>query len=155
MRILIWTVTLLGLARIANAQALTAEQKIIAQTILGEARGEGKEGMYAVACVISQRMINRKLSAKGVCLEDKQFDFWTKRDSVTWDDTHRATVSQLMKHDIETVRYAKMLAININKLNLEWSKHADHYCTIGTHNYWTQTSKPVLVIKRHKFYRLR
>lgn len=149
------TFTLIGLASIANAQALTAEQKIIAQTILGEARGEGKQGMYAVACVISQRMINRKLGAKGVCLEKSQFDFWTKHDSVTWDDTHRANVSRLMGHDIETVRYAKMLAININKMDLNWSKHADHYCTIGTHNYWTQTSKPVLIIKRHKFYRLR
>ena len=35
-----------------QAQELTREQDIIAQTILGEARGEGKAGMYAVACVI-------------------------------------------------------------------------------------------------------
>ena len=30
-------------------QELTKEQNIVAQTILGEARGDGKRGMYAVA----------------------------------------------------------------------------------------------------------
>jgi spore germination cell wall hydrolase CwlJ-like protein len=138
-------------------EVLTPDERIIAQTILGEARGEGKEGMYAVACVIKQRMNSKHWpsTAAKVCLEESQFDFWTQRDSVTWDDTNRATVRRLMKHDIETVRYAKMLAININKMNLNWSKYADHYCTLQTKNYWTQGNKPVLIIKNHKFYSLR
>ena len=148
---------LFGFATMANAQQLTKEQEIIAQTILGEARGEGKQGMYAVACVIKQRMNLKSFpnTAKGVCLEKSQFDFWTQHDSVTWDDTHRATVGRLMNHDIETVRYAKMLAMNIDKVDLNWSKHADHYCTIDINNYWTQGQKPVLIIKSHKFYKLR
>ena len=159
-QIFIWMIVafiLFGFANMASADDLTPEQKIIAQTILGEARGEGKQGMYAVACVIKQRMKLESFpnTAKGVCLEASQFDFWTQRDSVTWDDTHRATVSRLMNHDIEMVRYAKMLAININKMDLNWSKHADHYCTININNYWTQGQKPVLIIKNHKFYKLR
>tara|TARA_R100001377_G_scaffold1011_1_gene848 strand:- start:216 stop:731 length:516 start_codon:yes stop_codon:yes gene_type:complete len=159
-QIIIWIVVgfvLFSFANMAKAQDLTSEQKIIAQTILGEARGEGKQGMYAVACVIKQRMKLKSFpnTAKGVCLEASQFDFWTQRDSVTWDDTHRATVGRLMNHDTETVRYAKMLAINIEKVDLNWSKHADHYCTIDINNYWTQGEKPVLIIKRHKFYKLR
>ena len=159
-QIIIWVIVafvLFGFANMAAANELTPEQKIIAQTILGEARGEGKQGMYAVACVIKQRIKLKSFpnTAKGVCLEASQFDFWTQRDSVTWDDAHRATVGRLMNHDIETVRYAKMLAINIDKVDLNWSKHADHYCTIDINNYWTQGEKPVLIIKRHKFYKLR
>lgn len=159
-QIITWVIVafvLFGFANMAAANELTPEQKIIAQTILGEARGEGKQGMYAVACVIKQRMKLESFpnTAKGVCLEKSQFDFWTQRDSVTWDDTHRATVRRLMNHDIETVRYAKMLAINIDKVDLNWSKHADHYCTIDINNYWTQGQKPVLIIKSHKFYKLR
>ena len=159
-QIITWVIVaivLFGFANMAAANELPPEQKIIAQTILGEARGEGKQGMYAVACVIIQRMKLESFpnTAKGVCLEASQFDFWTQRDSVTWDDTHRATVRRLMNHDIETVRYAKMLAINIDKVDLNWSKHADHYCTIDINNYWTQGQKPVLIIKSHKFYKLR
>ena len=159
-QIITWVIVafvLFGFANMAAANELTPEQKIIAQTILGEARGEGKQGMYAVACGIKQRMKLESFpnTAKGVCLEASQFDFWTQRDSVTWDDTHRATVRRLMNHDIETVRYAKMLAINIDKVDLNWSKHADHYCTIDINNYWTQGQKPVLIIKSHKFYKLR
>jgi len=138
-------------------EALTPDERIVTLTILGEARGEGKQGMYAVACVIKQRMNSKHWpdTASKVCLEKGQFDFWTKHKSVTWDDNHRALVQRLMRHDIETVRHAKMLAININKLDLEWSKHADHYCTLQKNNYWTQGNKPVLIIKRHKFYRLK
>ena len=39
---------LFGFATMATAQQLTKEQDIIAQTLLGEARGEGKAGVYAV-----------------------------------------------------------------------------------------------------------
>ena len=54
---------------------LTHEQSVIAQTLLGEARGEGKAGMYAVACVIKQRMKLKSYpnTATGVCLEPKQY----------------------------------------------------------------------------------
>ena len=48
----------------AEEKQLTQEQKVIAMTILGEARGEGKAGMYAVACVIAQRSIEWKRNGK-------------------------------------------------------------------------------------------
>ena len=37
-----------------------SQQDVVAMTILGEARGEGKAGMSAVATVINQRAIFRK-----------------------------------------------------------------------------------------------
>ena len=39
---------------------LTREQKIVAITILAEARGEGEAGMYAVGACIAQRAFERK-----------------------------------------------------------------------------------------------
>ena len=40
----------------ASAIAGEKESNIVAMTILGEARGEGEAGMYAVACVIQERI---------------------------------------------------------------------------------------------------
>lgn len=136
---------------------LTHEQNVIAQTLLGEARGEGKSGMYAVACVIKQRMNLKSYpnTATGVCLESKQFDYWTQHKRVKWDDINRSNVRRLMHTNTELVRYAKMLAINIHRVNLSYTKNADHYCTTNQHNYWTKGKTPVATIKSHKFYKLR
>ena len=138
-------------------QRLTEEENVIVQTLLGEARGEGKAGLYAIACIVKRRMELKSYpnTAKGVCLEPSQFDYWTQRKRVKWDDQNRANVRRLMKGNTELVRYAKMLAVNINRVDLQYTKNADHYCTLDTHNYWTKGQKPVAIIKRHKFYKLR
>ena len=44
------------------ATALGGDEEIVALTILGEARGEGTQGMYAVACVIQERSEKKKLT---------------------------------------------------------------------------------------------
>ena len=44
------------------------QREVVAMTILGEARGEGKAGMYAVATVINTRAINREITPRQVCL---------------------------------------------------------------------------------------
>ena len=49
-----------GVYTAAADEVLTKDERIVALTILGEARGEGKLGMYAVACVIQQRSCERK-----------------------------------------------------------------------------------------------
>ena len=43
-----------------NNAKFTRETKIIAITILAEARGEGEKGMYAVAAVVAQRAFDEK-----------------------------------------------------------------------------------------------
>jgi spore germination cell wall hydrolase CwlJ-like protein len=122
--------------------ALTRSQRIVALTILGEARGEGKAGMYAVACVIQQRSKNRKITPAQVCLQKRQFSCWNDGKE---------------SHSLKTPQgiYAKFLAINLSRLQLSYVKNADHYCTLKTHNYWTRTSKPVKIIGNHKFFKLR
>ena len=148
---------LLSLAHLAHGQALTKEQDTIAQTLLGEARGEGKAGLYAVACIVKRRIKLESYpnTATKVCLQPSQFDYWTQRKRVKWDDQNRANVRRLMKGNTELVRYAKMLAININRVDLNYIKNADHYCTLDTHNYWTKGQEPVAIIKNHKFYKLK
>lgn len=140
-----------------SAQTLTPEQNIIAQTLLGEARGEGKAGLYSVAAIIKRRIELKSFpsTATKVCLEHKQFDYWTQHRRAKWDDQNRANVRRLMQGNTELVRYAKMLAINITRIDTSYIKNADHYCTVDTHNYWTKGRKPVAVVGQHKFYKLR
>ena len=148
---------LLGITPLVHGQALTKEQDTIAQTLLGEARGEGKAGLYAIACIVKRRIELESYpnTATKVCLQPSQFDYWTKHSRVKWDDQNRANVRRLLKTDTDLVRYAKMLAVNINRVNLSFIKNADHYCTLDTHNYWTKGQKPVAIIGQHKFFKLR
>ena len=150
-------IVLCGLTCLVHGQGLTKEQDTLAQTLLGEARGEGKAGLYAIACIVKRRMELKSYpnTAMTVCLEPSQFDYWTQRKRVKWDDQNRANVRRLMKGNTELVRYAKMLAININRVDLNYTKNADHYCTLDTHNYWTKGNKPVAIIGQHKFFKLR
>ena len=57
-------------------EVLTRDEQIVAATLLGEARGEGRCGVYAVGCVLQQRSINRNLSPAEVCLQNDQFSCW-------------------------------------------------------------------------------
>ena len=141
----LWMIILVFLL-IACASAIAEEKDsdVVAMTILGEARGEGKAGMYAVACVISQRAINRNKTAKQICLQRKQFSCWNGGGK---------NLRALLNTPEAT--YAKMLATNISNLQRSYVGNADHYCHINIHNYWTRTSKPIKVIGNHKFYKLR
>lgn len=148
---------LFGFATMAQAQDLTLGQRIVAQTILGEARGEGEAGMYGVACVIQERIKSKHWpnNAKDVCFQKSQFDVWTERKYVTWDDDNRAAVRRHMMQNTKAAQYAKRLAVNLDNLDRSFVGYADHYCTNDTHNYWTKGNKPTKVIKNHKFYKLR
>lgn len=67
---------------------------VVARTLYGEARGEGLEGLEAVACVIMNRVKQRKWftgyvwqngekipSFAQTCLKKAQFSCWNKNDS--------------------------------------------------------------------------
>jgi len=140
---------------------LTPDQEIVAMTILGEARNQGEAGMYAVACVIQKRAINRGISARAVCKQDWQFSCWNKNDP------NRAKLPALLNSDNEQAKYAKRLALSIGGLKTTYVNNADHYCTLATKPYWSYKTiiknnkkiriaiKPVKIIGQHKFYKLR
>jgi len=134
---------LLSLAACAEP-SLTKEQQIIALTLLAEARGEGAEGMQAVAMVIKQRMANRKQTASQVCLAPKQFSCWNGRSKTDleylWQSPAAADAIGVVR------RFAELDPAVIG--------HADHYCTVDIEPFWAIVQVPVVVIGNRTFYRL-
>ena len=133
------------LAHTHNNVKLTRETKIIAITILAEARGEGQGGMYAVAAVIAQRAFERGRTPTEVCLKPYQFSCWNGKKL--------KDLEHLLK--VPQGKYALALAKNIKLLSREFIGFANHY-----HNnkikppYWAKGQKPVKTIGNHIFYKL-
>ena len=136
----------------SNITTLTYDQQIIAMTILGEARNQKEEGMYAVGCVIQTRMGSTKTGAQ-VCLKNNgkvwQFSCWDPKDP------NRAKLRGLLNSNNKQPQNAKRLALSIGKLQTSFVNHADHYCTVNSRPYWTKNKKPVKIIRQHKFYKLK
>ena len=135
--------SLIALAACAEP-TLTKEQQVIALTLLAEARGEGAEGMEAVAMVIKQRMANRKQTASQVCLAPKQFSCWNGKSS---DDLRHLWQSPAAPDAIEVVR-------RFDELDPSVIGYADHYCTVNIKPFWAIVQVPVVVVGNHTFYRL-
>ena len=130
---------------IFKSHAFTPEETL-AITILAEARGEGESGMYAVACVISQRAIERKISADKVCTQKWQFSCWNPNDP------QKGKLGSLL--NLPQAKYAKMLAKNIMNLDRSFVGFANHYHTHRVKPYWSKGKTPVKVLGNHKFFKL-
>ena len=138
---------LLMLGGVMKAKGETfTQQEIVAITILAEARGEGKRGMYAVACVISKRMKERKKTGAQVCLQPWQFSCWNKNDP------QRPHLRKLLRHELAP--YAMKLAKNIDNLQLKFVEFANHYHTKRVSPYWSKGKRPVATIGNHVFFKL-
>jgi len=119
---------------------------VVALTILAEARGEGQDGMAAVACVINQRAVNRGLTPEQVCLQRKQFSCWNEKSESDLQHLYKSPMAE----------WALYLEENINKMNRKKINYADHYySTVINEPYWAKNKKPVAHIGQHKFYKLR
>ena len=121
-------------------------QETVALTILAEARGEGKMGMYLVACVIQQRSIERKLSLDKVCREKSQFSCWNGRE-----------VSKRLLEST-SAPYALFLAeamVAGRSLDRKIVANANHYWTLETNPKWARGTKPVAIFRNHKFFRFK
>lgn len=125
---------------------MTAEILVIALTLLGEARGEGFEGMAGVASVIQTRAIERKQTPTQVCLAPKQFSFWNGGVS-------EAKKQELLKNPQaqNAIRLAKLVA---EKRMPDVVNGANHYHTLQVSPKWSKGQPLVALIKNHKFYRL-
>ena len=134
-------------ASVVYSQELTYNQKIVAMTIVGEARGEGKLGMYAVGAVIAQRVIAWKKTPVQVCLKKSQFSCWNPNDP------NRAKLPKLL--NTPEGEYAKQLAVHLYSLDRAHFGYADHYCHVKQNPYWIKGEKTITAIKNHKFYKLR
>ena len=125
---------------------MTAEILVVALTILGEARGEGFEGMAGVASVIQTRAIERKQSPSQVCLAPLQFSFWNTKPS-------KAEQDKLMSNP--QANNALHLAKLVCERRLpDMVNGANHYHAISVNPKWAKDRQLVALIKHHKFYRL-
>jgi spore germination cell wall hydrolase CwlJ-like protein len=145
-------ICLLASSAVAD-EVLTRDERVVALTILGEARGEGKTGMYAVGCVIQKRSSNRNLTSAQVCHESWQFSIWNagkgkiKKERDLWH----------LWESKETA-YARKLARYLCKNTIvldDITNGADHYCTLNANPSWAKDKKPAAIIGRHKFYKLK
>jgi spore germination cell wall hydrolase CwlJ-like protein len=129
-----------------RTHTLTQEQKVVAITILAEARGEGTKGMYAVAAVIAQRAMERKRTPEQICLKPYQFSCWNGKKVA--DLEHLLTVPQ--------AKYAILLAKTVKQLSRDYVGYANHYHATWMKQkpYWAKGVKPVKVIGNHAFYKL-
>jgi hypothetical protein len=118
---------------------------IVALTLLAEARGEGQDGMAAVAAVINQRAINRNMSAEDVCLQRWQFSCWNGKTEA----------DLLHLYSSKMAPWALYLERNITRMNRAKIGNADHYYADYIQApYWARGKKPVAIVGKHKFYRL-
>ena len=155
-------------ASVANAdQALTQSERIVALTILGEARGEGERGMFAVACVIKNRATERKISFAKVCLQPWQFSIWNAGKGKV---KKQSQLDYLWESKCEAVSYAcRMAKVVCSKGQMVHSLtgHANHYYSTDiSPPYWTFKKvikngkevkvpiKPTRKIGKHVFYQL-
>ena len=131
------------------SEVVSAEDlDIAARTVWGEARGEGFDGMVAVAHVIVNRAEKggwRGDTLKRVCLKNWQFSCWNKSDP------NRSKLEGLPKH---TPGYRE--ALNAVALALvadnDPTMGACHYHVAGLDPDWRDDSKITAKIHNHVFY---
>ena len=125
---------------------LSAQVIVVALTLLGEARGEGFEGMAGVASVIQTRSIERHQTPQAVCLAPLQFSFWNVKHS----DAEKAKLLASPQGQ-NALHLARLVCAN--KMP-DVVNRANHYHALSVSPKWAKDKALVALIKNHKFYRL-
>ena len=159
----IMALNIIGAVLVSSAmgaeQPLTQEEEVVAITLMGEARGEGEIGLYAVGCVIQKRAQERELTLSQVCLQNKinkngvrvwQFSCWN-------DKPYIETMKRLLKANTKQAKYSKRLARAMcagGMLTQTFTGNANHYHANYVTPYWSKRFKPTKRIGNHIFYKL-
>lgn len=125
------------------------EMDILVQTVWAEARGEGYEGMRAVAEVIINRVLHEKSwgnCVKDVALQRKQFSCWNARDP------NLKKIKKINKNSA-SYRMAEKAATEALQ-GSKFTNGATHYHTKRVRPRWARAQKPLAQINRHKFYKI-
>jgi len=126
------------------------DQLILAQTLYGEARGEGDKGMSAVANVIINRFNSGYRGASSVsevCLDPWQFSTWNANDP------NREKIANLLPGDNPVFDAAYAIAGTAISGNLpDMTGGARHYKAAWASAYWADESKVSANIGGHVFY---
>jgi len=125
---------------------------VFAKTLWGEARGEGIEGMKAVACVVHNRLLRHYRgcdSVAAVCLDPKQFSCWNAKDS------NRRRLDRIDREPDMQYEQAFSIASQTMAGGLpDVTRGALHYVasTLRERPSWLANKAPCAVIGRHEFY---
>lgn len=130
------------------------EQEIdtLARTIWGEARGEGSAGMQAVGNVVMNRVRRGGWwgsDIPAVCRKPYQFSCWNK------DDANYPLLGRIDEADLEFATALRLARRAVYGALPDITHGADHYHAAGIYPVWSKGERPVAVIGRHIFYRLR
>lgn len=136
-----------------------SDESILARTIYGEARGEGLEGMEAVALVVMNRVKARKWftgyvmqngqkipSVAQTCLKRAQFSCWNKNDP---------NYAILQKITAENPKFRECLIIAKRALEgklQDFTNGALYYHTKQIKPQWAKGKSPCYEVKNHLFY---
>lgn len=133
----------------ASALALR-EREVVAATLWGEARNQGREGLRAVACVIANRArtrYRRCADARAVCLDRWQFSCWNEGDP------NRARMLAVVRRPDVEFGVALELADELLAGRLEDITHgARHYHTSRIKPFWARGKMPCAALGNHLFY---
>lgn len=124
---------------------------VVACTLWGEARGEGEQGMRAVASVIANRLRRRWNGANtpaAVCLAHRQFSCWNA------DDPNRKLLDIPRTPDAAYQAATVIAKEVIAGILSDITYGATHYVasTLRRRPQWLEGKHPCVVIGRHEFY---
>lgn len=134
------------------------ELDVLARTLWGEARGEGVEGMEAVACVVLNR-VNVAQEKGGtfwwgnnvisVCQKPYQFSCWNRSDA-----NYKRVQSVTQKTDIHFATAMRVARRALAGVLQDATKGATHYHEQSILPDWAKGEVPTVQIGHHKFYKL-
>lgn len=133
-----------------------SDREVLARTIWGEARGEGFDGMRAVAHVVKNRVEDgiawNGFDWKSVCLKEWQFSTWLDHDPV-----HAANKQKMLNVGFEDSHYVIAWQIAGNVMaggDDDLTNGADHYFNPGVVlPDWAADMTFVTRIGGHDFYK--
>lgn len=136
-----------------------SDKDILARTLYGEARGEGLEGLEAVACVIMNRFKAGKWftgyvikngkkipNVAQTCLKRAQFSCWNKNDA------NYRVLQQVSENDAV---FRQCLLVSERALSgnlIDFTNGATHYHTKAIKPEWAKGKSPCYRVKNHLFY---
>ncbi len=124
------------------------EIDILARTLWGEARGEGRSGMVAVAAVIANRVKSSRWpnTFEAVCKQPWQFSMWNEGDP----NGRKAMV--VTDDDAAFVTAKEIATAAVDGYLLDPTNGANHYHTDGVNPYWNKNMDLTAQIGSHKFW---
>lgn len=141
-----------------------SDVQVLACTLYGEARSEQPDGILAVACVVRNRVKDKRWpdDYRGVCLQKWQFSCWLPQGGEGNHKKLAALVADLKVGPVNDPRYKECAWIATGVLN-DWVRDitfgADHYHTVQVKPKWAEGFVPLNNIHqfprtKHLFYKL-